>query len=398
MVLLNAPPWGLVSVNLTDNLLRGAYEVTPGEIGLDEATGTIKAQIKLSSLTLSGSYEVTRGEATSSGIKVALASMTSSSSSSSSDATTDRISQAKARQQQLATTANGQLMLSTYYQYNDNYADCFSKSATFLSLWQSYVAPGSSSDKNTEYFAGVTADADQSGGPVNDEDYNIHAFSMQNFLMTAAFTLNYNDAAEATVNFKANAQPNSATGQTVSDVMNVVSTGTPTKSSLATASAVVGAEGQHEHEDDYSWVPADRRAAVREQVERNKREIRNECEDVRRGIINLEDTKAQIHGNYVSRFASPMLTLTGKLSVPCDGGEPTVEFESLEGDISDFDIRLGAFPGKLHPEVQGALDKARFLHAVLGKRFIHALNRSPLKADIGRMLTLALQGSLGPSN
>ena len=56
-------------------------------------------------------------------------------------------------------------------------------------------------------------------------------------------------------------------------------------------------------------------------------------------------------------------------------------------------MKLGAFPGNLHAEVENALDRANFLKGVLGQRILTALNQSTFLAYLGSVLTSAIKSN-----
>ena len=72
------------------------------------------------------------------------------------------------------------------------------------------------------------------------------------------------------------------------------------------------------------------------------------------------------------------------------------EFLGLAADVEAYvevRVRLGAFPGNLHGEVENALDRANFLKGVLGQRILTALNESTLLAYLGSLLTSAIRSN-----
>src|SRR6185312_4105496 len=95
-------------------------------------------------------------------------------------------------------------------------------------------------------------------------------------------------------------------------------------------------------------------------------------------------------GQFNSYFSLPTLTLHGKVTPSPDGGVPNVSFTSAEAAYPEVAVRLGVFPGKLHPELVTAVDKARFLKSFLGKRVASTLQSSGLLMQMSRLMNLAL--------
>jgi hypothetical protein len=65
----------------------------------------------------------------------------------------------------------------------------------------------------------------------------------------------------------------------------------------------------------------------------------------------------------------------------------------VSGAPPEVRVKLGAFPGNLHAEVENALDRANFLKAVLGQRILTSLNQSTFLAYLGALLTAAIKSN-----
>jgi hypothetical protein len=383
IVLLNQEPWGCVDIDFGENHVSQLHTITGSDCRIDEKAGTISATIQFSQLKYHSTATLRRSEASGSALKVASLFMRAPESLGATD--DDNIVLAKNYQSQLANSASGRTMLSTYYQYNDNYADCFQNSPKFVHYWQTLPTNG----KTTSYFANQTstAAANPNGPAVNaDPDYGPHAVAMQTILVATCNTLNFNDAANAATEFKNVAQGPSQQPQTVNAVMNIVST-TPPPTGLNDVMRLTAAEPE-----------SHKQAKMRPDVQQAILEIEQEQDDIRHGIVPLERTQRPIHTGYRAYLEPVALTISGTLGTGGPKGGLSVTFTKVTGTPSAVEGELGVFPGNLHAEVKAALDRATFVKALLGQRVLSALNDKGFLAYVSRMMTLAMNESLGPVN
>jgi len=378
VVVLNSETWGVVSLDLKAASVSQLETIHPVSFIYDAATGEITATVKFHELKYAGSYVARRSRATASALKIASKQMSGSGNNlAAAAAPTDSITLAKSYQDQLATQTgpNGSTMLNTYYRYNNSYSAAFDISK-FSSKWANYPTDG----QNTSFYAQQTHTAALPGNtssvPVNgqggDSAYNRHAFTMQLFLIAA---VSDEDAATAASQFDNTTKQPAQQSQTVDSVLNIVKT-TPS-SQVGRLTATQAAEPL--------W-----RLKLRTELEDHCDEIRKAKDDQLRGITLREETGAPIEGQFNSYFSLPTLTLHGKVTPSPDGGVPNVSFTSAEAAYPEVAVRLGVFPGKLHPELVTAVDKARFLKSFLGKRVASTLQSSGLLMQMSRLMNLAL--------
>jgi hypothetical protein len=382
VVLLNHEPWGSVDVNLYDNEVTRLDTITGEEFSFDEATGSFTGTIRFSELKYSGKYQLRRGRASASAMRTAFESLKSDATVEASGDPGDdsNIAAAKAYQNQLSTSDSGRFMLSTYYQYNDPYSSVYQNSK-YLRAWQTYQTNG----KNTAYFAKQTAGAanNPSGPPVNgDPDYNPHAFFMNTLVVATCNAQGNTDAASAAGQFQNSSQPTISATPNVSGVMTTVNTSQPPsttllmKGNVPPADLVLSSHLTAQHREDLPGIIA---------------EIEREEEDVRSGVLLRENTGRPIDGAFNSYFGTQPLTVSGTITQDANG--PRVTLTSVTGPAPEVRVRLGAFPGNLHSEVESALDRANFLKGVLGQRILTALNESSFLAYLGSLLTSAIKSN-----
>ncbi len=386
IVILNREPWGIVSVDFVKNQVSQFYKMENAGFEYQAGQGTFSAKIRFSELKCAGDYVVKRGRATGSAIKEAV-NVLSGPSLGALDVDDDpNITLAQSYQQQLINMSNGsgRFMIGTYYDYNDAYVQAFQNSA-FANQWATYKTNG----KTTQDFANQTSTAAQPGNvntvPVNqDTDYNLHAFTMQNYLAILVHKQGNTNASNAVSSFYNNyAQPASSPPPTVQQVLTTVSTTPPPSSSPMAMLAIAPRKVE-------PW-----QKEILEKTQPIVDAIVKEEDDVQRGVLIREQTSRPIEGQYRSYFEAGPLTVSGSVREDAKG-EITVECTDLSGPTPMVDVKLGAFPGTLHNELQTALEKADFLKAVLGKKVISALNGPAFLGYLSRMLTLAAGEKLGP--
>jgi hypothetical protein len=387
VVVLNRDPWGVVSVDLKNSAVSQLHTIQPIGFEYNAVTNELTAKVKFRELKYAGDYETRRGQATASALKLASKQMRSPSTLAAAADPNDPISQAKAYQDKLATQAgpNGNTMLNTYYQYNDQYSGAFDNKK-FAAYWAAYKTDG----QTTQFYANQTSTAATPGNtgsvPVNggggSSAYNRHSFAMQG-LMVAALKGQPDAAAAATAFDTATVNPANQS-QTVDSVMTIVKT-TPPTNVAALATTRLAAEP--------AW-----RTQLRSEIAPHCDEIDKEADDMLRGISLREETSAPIYGQFNCYFPMQTLTLRGRVEDSTANGSPSVIFISAEADFPDVTVRLGAFPGKLHGDLTDAVNKAQFLKSFLGKRVAATVRSSPLLEHMGRMMTLALTEKLGPRN
>ena len=382
IVLLNQEPWGCVDIDFGQNHVSQLHTIT-GEAFRAEKDGAVSGTIRFSQLKYHATATIRRSAASGSALKVASLLMRAPEQLGATD--DPNITLAKNYQNQLATTASGQFMLSTYYTHNDAYAACFEQSPLFVHYWQTTQT----NKKTTAVFAAQTSNAanNPNGPAVNaDPDYDPHAIAMQLLVVGTCNTLGYKDAATAASNFKSATNTPSQQPQTVNNVMNIVATTQP-PAHLNDVDRLAGPE------------PESRRlAAMRPDIQQALLEIEQEADDIRHGIIPLERTQRPIPTGYRAYHDSGALTIAGTLGKNGPSGGPSVTFTKVTGTPSPVRGDLGLFPGTLHADVVAALDRATFVKALLGQRVLSALNDKVFLAYMSRMMTLAMNESLGPLN
>jgi len=387
IVVLNRDPWGIVTVNLKNSTVSQLETIHPEGFTYDPATGAISARVSFKELKFVGDYEVRRGRATSSAVKIASKALQPHPSlAPAADAAaggTDGITLAKSYQNQLAHSSgqSGQVMLNTYYTNNDAYASAF-QNTRLLHSWQFLQTNG----KTTSDFASQTTNAAQAGNaqsvPVNgDPDYSPHAFTMQLLVATTCNAQGNTDAGTASYSFKAATLTPSGTPQTVNNVMTTVATTPPPSQDSLVAMAVV---------PEPDWM-----IEIRKKVQPIIDEIEKEEENVRRGVTLREETARPVHSGFTSYVPSPPITITGAVA-QAEDGTPVVNFTGIDGVVSEVNLALGVFPGRLHPHVAEAVGKANFLKAILARRITSSIAGSALLPHMGRLMTLALSEKLGP--
>jgi hypothetical protein len=375
IVVYNREPWGVVTIDFTVNQVSQFHTMV--NEGIEFADGSFTAKISFTELKLAGDYVVRRGVATGSlrlpGATVA-------------DEDDPNIALAKSYQTQLISspTGSGRFMVGQYYDNNDAYVQCFTNQR-FVNAWSGQLTNG----KNTAYFAAQTSAAaqPQSTAAVNaDPDYNPHSFLMQALVAGTCIAQRNTAAATAASTFSTYATGPSGTQQTVKAVMTTVSTTNPP------APQELGARAIATPESNPPWM-----ADVMERARPILEEIQKEEDDVRRGILLREQTARPIPAQYRSYFPTGSLTVSGIVSEDANGGA-TMECTRVSGPAPDADIRLGVFPGSMHPELQGELDQAGFLRSVLARKAVSSLSSPDFLRYLSRMLTLAAGEKLGPAN
>jgi hypothetical protein len=384
VVLMNQEPWGVVSVNLKNAAVSNLHTVEPVSFEHNKATGEVTAEVQFRQLRYGGDYEVRRGTPTASALKLASAQLRRPDALDAADPN-DNISLAKSYQDQLSLESgpNGSVMLDAYYRNNDAYASAFGNTI-FARNWATLKTSG----QTTSDFAAHTAVAATPGNTgtvsVNGTPnkygvsaYNAHSISMQMLLVTTCNKQGNQDAATAASCFKTATNGPAASSQTVDSVMNIVqSSPTPNGCSQQQVGAALVLEP--------AW-----QTKLRQELQPIMDEIEREEDDVATGVRLREETNRPIHGKFNAYFPTHTLTLTGKLDKAANG-TPQVKFTSVSGAFGDVPVRLGAFPGKLHPELSQSIDKAQFLKSILGKRVISAIASSKLKDNLGHLLTVAM--------
>lgn len=379
VVLLNQEPWGSVDVDLFDNELSQIETLTGHDFTLDEATGAFSATVRFSELKYAGKYRLRRGVASGSAFKAAFTSLKGDGTFRAGD--DQNLTLARNYQNNLSTSESGRYMLSTYYQFNDAYAQIYDNSK-FLYQWQNYQTNG----KTTATFAAQTANAAQnpSGPPVNgDPDYNPHSLRM-NLLVVATCNAQQNaDAATAAGTFQNQSTPVAQQPQTVNSVMGVVNTSTPPSLSLIRKGVSKVEQPRMLMAETPELLEA--RESLRDIIA----EIQKEEDDVRAGLIHRENTGRPIDGEFRAYFGTQNFTLTGTIVDSVEG--PVVQFTNLTGPAPEVRVQLGVFPGNLHAEVDKALDRANFLKGVLGQRIAAALNDPSVLGYLASVLSSALR-------
>lgn len=376
VVLLNHEPWGSVDVNLYDNELSQIDSIVGDAFTFDEATGQFSGTVRFTELKCAGKYTLRRGEASGSALKTAFASIRPEASGAPGD--DSNIAAAKSYQQQLSGSDSGRYMLSAYYQYNDAYVQIY-QNKKYLFQWQNFQTNG----KTTKVFAGQTATAanNPTGPAVNgDPDYNPHSIAMNLLVVATCNAQGNTDAANAASNFQATTKQPMQQQQTVNNVMGIVDTSKPPSLTLLRRGETPPAD-----------VDDPEVAAIREQLKDIIAEIQQEEDDVRAGLILRENTGRPIDGEFRAYFGTQPLTLKGTIAQSEDG--PTVQFTSLAGPVPEVRVRLGAFPGNLHAEVENALERANFLKAVLGQRVLGALNQPSFLSYLAGVMSAAVRAS-----
>ncbi|HUR80972.1 MAG TPA: hypothetical protein VM733_09410 [Thermoanaerobaculia bacterium] len=380
VVLLNHEPWGSVDVNLYENEVQNLDTITGDDFTFDEATGAFTGTIRFPELKYSGKYTLRRGRASASAMRTAFESLRSDAGASGEPGDDSNIAAAKAYQNQLTTSDSGRFMLSTYYQYNDAYSQCYQNSK-YVARWQNYQTNG----KTTAVFAKQTAGAanNPGGPPVNgDPDYNPHAFFMNTLVVATCNAQQNADAANAASEFQSNSGPTVSATPNVNGVMNKVNTSQPPstvllrKGAVPPADLIISPYLDTQMRDDLAIAIA---------------EIEKEEEDVRAGVLLRENTGRPIDGEFLSYFGTQPLTVSGTITQ--DAGGPKVTLASVSGAPPEVRVKLGAFPGNLHAEVDNALERANFLKGVLGQRVLAALNESSFLAYLGALLTAAIKSN-----
>jgi hypothetical protein len=407
VVLMNRAPWGMVTLNLTDNLVSGLHSIEPVGFAHDPATGRVRAQVRFAELTYTGRYVVQQKRSTGSAVRVAARALGLGDPPAADG--TDNIALANQYQTQLFNSASGRFMVGQYYDNNDAYVQAF-QNTKFVKNWQTWVTNG----QNTDYYAQQTSTAAQNpdGPPVNPAQdgsiwYSIHAFTMQSFVTFTCSNQGNQAAATAASTFgNTTSGPNNDgpawTSQSVNQVIAYVANSTPPSSSEPppAARAPLAAAGPEAFIAPplRTLLPPERRA----EMARAMAEIAQEEEEVRSGVLLREEVGRPVDSGFLARFASPVLELTGTARPDGPDGHPVVEFTRLTGPALEVHPRLGAFPGKLFPEVERELERAKFLHAVLGTRAVGTLGSSgsgrpaAVLAYLSRMMTLAAGQRLGP--
>jgi len=384
IVVLNSSAFGIVTINLQNASVSNLSSVVSDGFEYDEKTGKLAASLRFASLLYSGDYEVRRGRATGDALKLASRSFKGLPIFAAVDPDPN-LTLAKSFQPKLSQTPNGQQMLSNYYTHNAAFAQAFQNQA-FAYHWANDSMYGG---KNTQAWAALTSNAAQPGNTSNvvvnssdgktyDPNYGYHAFHMQNLVTVTCNNQNNPDAGTAASTFKLATLSPSATPQTVDSTFNVVATGTPPSSA-----------------DVANFVPPPWLAAIEENNKHIHEKIRQEEEDVRRGVIIREETIRPIRSGFRSNVPAPSLKLTGTVEENAEGN-PQVKFDSIDGTVQDVELALGVFPGNLHPELTAAVGKAGFLKSVLSRQVTNSLAASPLLSHVGRLLTLSLIGNQRP--
>lgn len=380
VVLLNHDPWGSVDVNLYENEVTKLDSITGDNFTFDEATGAFAGTIRFSELKYAGRYTLRRGRATASAMRTAFEALKPEAVASGDPGDDSNVAAAKAYQTQLSTSDSGRFMLSTYYQYNDEYAQCY-QNTKYVSKWQNYQTNG----KNTAVFAQQTASAaNNPGGPAvnGDPDYNPHAYFMNALVVATCNAQGNTDAANAASQFNTNSNDTVSATPNVNGVLTTVKTSTPPSTTLLMKGNTPPADLLvSPHLNDQ--MRADLRDAIAE--------IEKEEDDVRAGVILRENTGRPIDGEFLAYFGTQPLTVSGTIREDADG--PTVLLSSVSGPPPEVRVKLGAFPGNLHAEVESALDRANFLKAVLGQRVLTGLNQSSFLAYLGGLLTAAIKSN-----
>lgn len=379
IVLLNQHPWGAVDLDFHDNEVAQLHTIAGDSWQADQTAGTVSATIRFSQLRLQGNGTLQRGTATGSALKVAALLMRAPETLGATD--DPNIVQAKNYQTQLTTSASGRVMLSTYYQHNDAYAQCFQNSK-FVTYYQTLKTNG----KSTADFAAQTSAAanDPSGTAVNgDVDYDAHAIVIQTMVVGTCTVQGNSDAGAAATQFRCATNTPSQTQQTMNSVMTIVSTTPPP--SPSDVNQLCGQESESRIQ-----------ATMRPDVQQAILEIEQAEDDMRRGIVLPEQTERPIHTGFRAYIETPALTISGTIGQAGPRGGPSVTFTKLAGPAPQVEVDLGVFPGALHAEVQAALGRASFVKALLGQRVLAALNDPALLGYLSRMMTLAMNESLGP--
>lgn len=378
VVLLNHDPWGAVDVNLYDNQLSQLDTISGDDFTYDDATGQFTGTIRFADLKYSGKYTLQRGRSSGSAMKAAFTSMRPEASGAPGD--DSNIAAAKAYQKNLTSSANGRTMLSTYYQYNDEYAACY-QNTKYLKYWQTYKTNG----QTTQVYAAQTANAanNPSGPAVNgDPGYNPHAFFMNTLVVATCNAQGNQDAATAASCFKQATSTPSGSSQTVNQVMNIVATTPPPSPSQCNPSS---------SKMLMATIHTDLLPGMHDDLQTAIAEIQQEEDDVRAGIILRENTGRPISGEFRAHFGTQPLTVEGTVTQTPNG--PQVELTKLTGPAPEVRVHLGAFPGNLHAEVENALDRANFLKGVLGQRILGALNQPSFLNYLGAVLSVAIKNN-----
>jgi hypothetical protein len=380
IVVCNSEPWGVVTVDFTANEVSQFQTAVSDNVEFSDNKFT--ATLHFTELKLAGSYLVRKGVATGSAVKLAATEL----GGAVSDDDPPNIVLAKSYQTELIQNpqGSGRTLVGSYYDNNEAYVQCFTNQ-NFVNAWNgtTYTTNG----KNTAYFAAQTSNAAQPANKdsvnVNaDPDYQVHSFAMQNFVTVTCVKQGNKPAGDAAATFSNYAGPQSNTPQTVTDVVNTVSSTQP-----PSPDQLVGVSRWQE-----PWM-----AGVLEKIKPILDAIGKEEDDVARGIILRDQTERPIASHYRSYFPSGPLTLTGSIHEDANGGV-TVECTRISGSTPDADIKLGIFPGTLHSQLQSELDKAGFLRSVLAQKAILSLSGPAFLGYMSRMLTLAAGEKLGPVN
>jgi hypothetical protein len=394
VVLLDRPPWGGVTLSLEGSRLEGLSSIADGGCQYDPQSGQVTAHVRFSGLRCAGGHLVRTGHRTGAAVASAMTALQADPGD-----TDSNITLAKSYEQQLIgmQSDSGRVMVASYYENNDTYAELFQTLPSFVQVWSQHTTNG----QTTKFYAGQTSNAAQPGNTssvsVNgqpDEQgfspYNFHSFFMQNFVMYTCYVAashygtstekgkRYTKAGDSAQQFGVPVKPQSMKPQTVDQVMATVAASTPPgKEDLVLQAG-----------NDPPWLKeAQAKAQAMASTVIQK--------DLVGGGINTASLARPVRGTFSGAVPDVPFTLGGRIVPAGPDGHPTVTFTTLDGPSLDVAIALSDLPADLSSDVETAIERARFLKRLLGHRAALALASDALLDYFSFQMNLALAQRLG---
>jgi hypothetical protein len=418
--LLDKAPWGTVGVDLSNNTLAGVNTMAPSpdaptSFTYDDTSGAFTAKIKFSQITLSGNYDAKTGGLLGCAVDVAAigskiidpinkSALRATAAAGASEVAP--LDSARNYRSQLLQTDNGTVMVQTYYENNDTYAELFSDPLykSFQQVWAQHTTNG----QTTQYYGLQTNSAVQPANagtvPVNGQPdangnspYNAHSFFMQNFLMHYCYAAashfgtatekgkRYTKAGNDAGTFGANVQPSSAKSMTANSVMSTVATTSPPSED----SRVRGA-GTFLRASSPQWLRSVHNRAQEMAADAAQKDLTRPAE------VRLGDTGIPITGSYSDSLATSVLTLKGTITF--SGANASVVFSSITGDLGDISITLSKPTGvnsDLFTAIAQAIANTSWVKSMLASGIKSQLSSASLLDKLNSVMNAALSKALG---
>lgn len=407
--LFKEPVLGYISLTMNQNKVNGLPSITNQGFAFDDPSHTLTLSIGFGELIFSGRYEVDSGGIVGCAIGAANGLLGATKAMSLAAASGDNIDLAYQYRDKLTApdNPNGNLLVDAYYEQNDTLNSMVLAqnhtvngkpnpcNGMFQTAWIHYSNDG----KDTAYFMNNTSRAASNPGDTgtgfNDDDYNQHGFYMETVLAIEAQSLQdlgdprgkaLHDAMYANAgNPSLTDEARSYDGNNINNFMGFVKAG-----------------GSQSLSPKASEMARSRKAAIYQQAQEKARAFHQEWiannrhEAFAPGTDRFASTGdvSQIKGSFADSFALPVLTVTGKISMP--GDYLVVDVTDLKAEIPALQVTLTPDnASNLNAKVQNSIANAGFMQNLMKTKIVTGLNSDRVRSYLSDRINDAIKKIFG---